>query len=271
MGFSRSAVLTVVMLIMTGCAMQMDEHLAVLPHLSVKHTQSTPAVNAVLDDPAWKDATVINTLQPCKGSEQEDALPNPTTVKVLWDEQYLYVRFICEDDQLFIPHGSQRNGLHHEGDVVEVFVDPKGDGRQCVEVQLNPAGGILDVMHINTTSQIPNSTWVMPKADWSTNHWGFLEWDMEGLRTAASIHRAPDKPVTWVADMAIPAKTVLRRLGKETFEPMQMRINFLRCDGPADLHANKRTRLIASCWSMVPTGLPHLAPGTMGYVTLTHN
>jgi len=258
---------TITLLIMshtliTGCSTPQR------PQLTATMATIKPAITATVSDPAWDKAATINGLSPCdKRASFQDSL-NPTQIKVLWDAQYLYVRFICDDDQIFTPHGSTRNGLHHEGDVTEVFIDPVGDGRQYVEVQVNPVGGVLDVMHTNTTPYRPNRTEVLPREDWPM-HIGVTEWQMPGLRTAASIHTMDDGRKQWITDMAIPAKTLLRRVKTETFSTMTMRINFLRCDGPVDPATGKRSQLIASSWSHVPTGLPHLAPGTMGYITLT--
>ncbi|HAI10991.1 MAG TPA: hypothetical protein DCM28_04760 [Phycisphaerales bacterium] len=251
--------------LLMGCATQ--PHSIPLPAIAAPYATVTPKGNAQPDDTAWQHAATINELSHC--DRKATSKLNPTVVKVLWDKDYLYVRFICEDDQIFTPHAKTRDGRHHQGDVVEVFIDPIGDGRQYVEVQVNPVGGVLDVLHMNTTSQVPSSTPILPREDWPTNHWGVFEWDMPELRTASSTHWQAGKPVQWISDFAIPAKTLLRRLAVEHFEPMQMRINFLRCDGPADLSTHKRTRLIASSWAFVPTGLPHLAPGSMGIITLT--
>jgi hypothetical protein len=246
-----------------GCA---SEH---RPRLIVPMAKVTPVITADVNDIAWENAAIINSLLPCDRNATHNTLPNKTQVKILWDERYLYLRFICEDDQIFTPHGSARNGLHHEGDVTEVFIDPVGDGRQYVEVQVNPVGGVLDVMHVNTTTYTPNRTPVLPRKDWATAHWGFAEWDMQDLRTAASIRRINETNQQWITDMAIPATSLLRRLERETFSPTTLRINFLRCDGPVEPTTGKRSKLIATSWSHVPTGLPHLAPGTMGFITLT--
>ena len=248
-----------------GCATQ--SHSVSLPAITATYATVTPKGNALHDDPAWQHAITINQLSHC--DRNATSTLHSTIVKVLWDKDYLYIRFVCEDNQLFTPHGKTRDGRHHEGDVVEVFIDPVGDGRQYVEVQVNPVGGVLDVLHVNTTLQVPSTSPVLPREDWGTNHWGLFEWDMQGLRTASHTYPTPGQPVQWISDIAIPAKELLQRLAVEHFEPMQMRINFLRCDGPADLTTNKRTQLIASSWAFVPTGLPHLAPGSMGMITLT--
>jgi hypothetical protein len=238
-----------------------------LPHARVPLAQITPAITAQDNDPAWANAVATGPLTPSLGTRPQD-LPLPDThVQLLWDAQWLYIRFRCIDVHLNVPFGITHDAKHFKGDVVEVFIDPVGDGRQYVEVQVNPLGGVMDVLHFVTTDALPTSTPVLPKHDWDTEHWGLVAWDMPELRTAVSSQPSDDAGLLWITDIAIPAN-LLRRLGVNHFSPGKMRANFLRLDGPVDPHTHKRLRLISSNWSVVPAGLPHLAPGSMGILEL---
>lgn len=256
---------SILCLLLTGCkAMPSYAESARRMQLDVPMALITPMLTATLDDKAWEQASIIHSLSACEGTNEPG---EQTRVQLLWDATYLYVRLTCQNRHVFAPYGNERDELHYQGDVVEVYIDPQGDGRQYVEVQVNPMGGILDVIHFATTKHMPSSTPVLPRQQWPTEHWGITQWNMQGLRTAVSMQHMDDQ-TRWITDIALPAKTLLKRLGVETFSPMTLRANFLRYDGPVDMEAQKRSKLIATCWAQVPTGLPHLAPGTMGYLHL---
>ena len=86
----------------------------------------THLIDGHLDEYAWERAAQINQFE--RILNNYDAVEWPTHAKMLWDDEYFYFAFtvqmgICgqfydqEDDKLW------------EEEVVEVFIDPDGDGK----------------------------------------------------------------------------------------------------------------------------------------------
>jgi hypothetical protein len=98
-----------------------------------------------------------------------------------------------------------------------------------------------------------------------TEYWPNVGYDMKGLRTATSVSGEGDSR-TWITDVAIPT-IALRRTGKQKFEPMTLRMNFMRYhwSGPVEVEKRKLTPLN---WSPVRFGCPHQSAAAMGFVEL---
>jgi len=235
------------------------------PTLDVPHAAIKPKMNASADDPAWEAAAKITQLGLSIGPNAKGLTPLPTEVRVLWDEANLYVRFICTDAEIYSPH-TGRDASHYEGDVAEIFFDPKDDQRQYFELQISPNNQVLDQLILVTGDPriTPAGTF-----DWGfvgKDVWYFPEWTMQGFTTATSRLQKDGKETGWLADAAIPAKAALRRLGVGKYSPMTMRINFIRYDWP--LGADGKRNLIPMNWAPVLFGCPHVSPAAMGFIKL---
>jgi len=240
------------------------------PALDVPRAGVAPRVDANPGDPAWAFAAVIPALSMSLGPDAEGLSPVPTEVRLLWDADCLYVRFLCEDDEAYSPH-DRRDAPHHEGDVVELFLDPVGDGRQYVELQVSPRNQVLDQLIFVTADpaclEDGRLTDEIALRDW----WAHIEWDMPGLRTATGrLARGADG---WIADIAVPAFPLLRRLGLSSFQPMNLRAHVMRYDRPRlssqDAGAQTPARaFIAMNWAPVAYGCPHISPAAMGTLRL---
>jgi len=275
--FNRSLVIVhLIALVITssGChtasSTPPSDHLAAIarPQIEVPLAAIKPRLDASVDDPAWESAATIAQLgYGGRRTEHPESIPPRTQVRLLWDAEFLYVRFDSDNPEPRSPHGVTRNAKHHEGDVVEVFLDPRGDGRQYFEVQVNPAGGVLDVIHFVSTDAPPTRNLTLPRDQWR-EHWSYLDWIMPGLITASRIHSQADQPGRWVVDIAIPAEVVLARDGVKRFTPMKLRANFLRLEQHGDATTAAPTRFIGLNWAPTLLGLPHRSPAAMGYLKL---
>ncbi len=72
--------------------------------------------------------------------------PYRTTFRALWSEAGLHLRFDSEDDSPWFTMTSRDDPLWEE-EVVEIFLDPLGDGRY-IEVELNPANVVCDLRRL---------------------------------------------------------------------------------------------------------------------------
>jgi hypothetical protein len=208
---------------------------------------------------------VIPSLPLCLGPQAAALSATPTQVRVLWNGEFLYVRFRCIDSTIYAPHGIATNVLHSDGDVAEIFLDPVGDQRQFFELQSNPVGGWVDGVHVLTTQPSSDSEGVLSANVLRGDVWFFQGWEIKGLRIVAAPFTDGNEK-GWIADFALPAKPILQRLGLAKYHPMTMRINFIRYDsnGPPPNAAPT----VDMAWSPVMWGRPHRSPAKMGTIVL---
>lgn len=259
------------MLALAGCQTRMTT--AQLEPLQASGTPSarvlfatvTPRVDADPQDPAWSQPATIDAFTLAKHSNASDKVL-PTQVRLLWDKDWLYIRFTSTGPEPYAPFGDTRDALHYQGDVVEVFLDPVGDGRQYFEIQQSPAGGVLDLNTTLTAEARSDKDGRLVAEVLSRDYWPNRSYDMPKLRVASRSVRHADVHV-WTADFALPAPEVLKRLGKKRFEPMSLRANLIRYHA-LDKVGTPGWRLIAMNWSPVKFGCPHQSPAAMGTLEL---
>jgi len=106
-----------------------------------------------------------------------------TQAMLAWDDRNLYVAFVCADPQ---PWGTMMERDQHlwDEEVVEVFLDPDGDGRDYPELEVSPHNVVVDLL-IPAPGEIT--------ADEAA------KWDIAGLQTAVGKHAAG-----WTVEMSIP-------------------------------------------------------------------
>lgn len=250
------------LMMLGGCAAlgSSPDALPPIPEIAAPHASTTPLMTAAADDPAWSAGTEIDHLPLSVGRYRKGEAAVPTRVLLLWDADWLYVRFICRDDDLYAPHGSTRDAHHHEGDVVEVFLDPVGDARQWYEIQLSPAGGVLDQVTLMTDEPKSGPKGILDGPS-HREMWAFPAYDMSDLRTAAA-----ETGRGWIADIAIPAEAICRRMPGRQLEPMSMRANFIRYE--RQRHEDGSSTWLPMNWSPVVKGNPHRSPHRMGRLDL---
>ncbi len=239
---------------------------AAIPHLVVPHTVMNPGVTARPSDPAWTGPPLISHLTLSLGCKPAGH-PLPTKIWLQWNRNWLYIRFVCLGPKPYAPYGNKRNAPHYRGDVVEVFLDPVGDSRQYFEIEVSPANGVFMQNTLITTKPESQANGVLTGNILRRNYWPDPGYDIRGLRTAVSIHRA-GKAYVWTTDLAIPAASVLKRTGRRRFRKgMKLRMNLLRYHYTGPLNDAHR-QLVAMNWSPVACGRPHVSPMRMGWLLL---
>ncbi|MEM6458474.1 MAG: carbohydrate-binding family 9-like protein [Planctomycetota bacterium] len=252
----------------TACAAPPGPGVAPPPRLDVPYAAAAPRLGAALGDPTWDAAARIDTLSPAIPADPDAPRPETwpvlsTHVRLAWRPDALYVRFVCEDPEPFAPHGQRRDAPHHEGDVVEVFIDGVGDARQWFEVQLSPAGGVMDQNTVLSGTPESDRRGLLT-AQANREHWPNLSYDIRGLRSAVHPYDGG-----WVADVALPAAAVLRRREADAFTAgTTLRLNLIRYDRPLRPDADDQRDVRMGCWSPVVFGRPHRSPMRMGTVRL---
>ena len=152
----------------------------------------TPVVvDGLADEAAWQAVPWSDPFVDIRGP----AFPQPsleTRVKLLWDDQHLYVAAILHEPHLWATL-LERDAIIYRDDDFEVFVDPDGDGLDYYELEINAYGTEFDLF-LNR-----------PYSEGGEAH---IPWDMPGLRTSVFLHGSLNDPSDiddgWSVEMAIP-------------------------------------------------------------------
>lgn len=255
--------LMVFMWFLTGTASVVAD----LPTLSVPHAAEEITVDGSLADASWAKAAVIQGLKPSLGGKYQAKIDKvPTTIKMLWRKEALYVAFICTDADIYCTETMKHDDNLYKEDVCEVFLDSKGDSRQWVEIQVSPANETLDLMTLLTAPPRSTPTLRLTPEMVSTDRWNFKGYDVKELKTAVTKQFKDGKVTGWTVEMAIPASVIMRRHRKKEIEPISFRANFMRYDHQPN--PNGKRKPIHMNWSPVEHGCPHMSPEAMGHVML---
>jgi len=148
------------------------------PHAIATLTTSPPFLDGALDDTAWGLAVATDSFT--QKSPTDGVTPSErTTVRVLYDREYLYIGIECEQRRSRIVGRLSRRDREVESDRVVVALDTRGTGTGAFEFGVNAAGVLVDSIRFNDTEQ---------SFDWDEN------WE-------AKTRIGPDK---WTAEMRIP-------------------------------------------------------------------
>jgi len=114
-----------------------------------------------------------------------------TEAAMVWDDENLYVAFSCADPEMWTTFSNEDDPLWGE-EVVEVFIDPDGDGKNYLELEVSPLNVVVDLKIIE----------LQPK--WNSD----IDWDIPGLQTAVkaygTVNDSTDTDIGWNVEIAIP-------------------------------------------------------------------
>src|SRR5262249_53170180 len=133
-----------------------------------------------LDEAVWRAAPPSDAFWQ-KFPDEGKAPSERTSVRVLYDEDALYIGFECEQTRSRVVSRLTRRDRKIEADWVEIDVDTRNDGVRAVTFRANAAGVLTDAIRFNDTDS---------STDWDEN------WD---ARTARTDHG-------WSAELRIPLR-----------------------------------------------------------------
>ena len=159
--------------------------------------------------------------------------PYRTRFRALWSEAGLHLRFDSEDDAPWFTMTGRDDPLWEE-EVVEIFLDPEGDGRY-IEVELNPANVVCDLRRLGPGETASDPVGRMDR--------GF---SVAGMRTAVSRSGSG-----WIGALFLPWEG----LGLAAPPPpgAEIPFNIFRIKRPGGPEAPEEGAVFAA-WS--PTGSP---------------
>jgi len=164
--------------------------------LIVSRASKAPLIDGKIEDEAWKDAAIATDFWI---SEYGRSPQESTEVRVLADEEALYVAFICHDSRPESIHAEQtkRDSNLRFDDHVTLELDAYHNHRQVSDFSVNALGTQTDAI---AGGRARNIAW---KGDWQT-----------------AVQRTSDG---WTAEMRIPFIILNFQAGSDTFG-----VNFLR-------------------------------------------
>src|SRR3954471_9752147 len=94
---------------------------ASLPRYEAHRASAPIVIDGKLDDKAWAAAPAVELIFPW---ESQTGAKQKTTVKLLWDDRYLYAGYECEDRDITAVF-LDRDDPTYRDDAVELFINPK--------------------------------------------------------------------------------------------------------------------------------------------------
>jgi hypothetical protein len=187
-----------------------------------------------LDEPGWAGAPWSDTFIDIEG----DRRPRPpfrTRVKMLWDDEHLYVAAEMEEPDVWATLTERDSVMFHDNDF-EVFIDPDGDTHAYYELEVNALGTPWDLMLIK------------PYRDGGP---AINAWDIAGLHIGVdvrgTINRPGDSDEGWTVEIAMPWKT-LREAASDHRPPKpgdRWRVNFSRVQWQVDVADGRYAKRLA--------------------------
>lgn len=175
------------------------------------------AIDGLMDEASWEAVPWSQEFVDIEGTQKPKPLYK-TQMKMLWDEEYLYIGVHMEEPHLWATYTERESVIFHENDI-EVFLDPDGDTHLYYELEVNALGTEWDLM---LTKPYRNGG----KA--------INGWNINGLKQAihleGTLNDPSDTDQFWSIEMAIPWKA-LSESGPSFRIPRdgeQWRINFSR-------------------------------------------
>jgi hypothetical protein len=119
-----------------------------LPHLAAARTATPPVIDGKLDDPAWRAAVASDAFT--QHFPDEGAPPSEhTTVRVLYDDDALYIGVDCEQVHAPVVKRLMRRDTQLPSDGVWLDIDSRRDGVTAFHFSVNAAGVLGDAIHFN--------------------------------------------------------------------------------------------------------------------------
>jgi hypothetical protein len=145
----------------------------------------------------------------------ESGKKEQTDVRVLWDDEYLYVLFRCEDENISA-HYLQRNSAPYRDDCVEVFIAPNAENSLWyANNEINCLG-----------------TWLVGYHKDEINEYVLPEHILVGRSHKGTMNNEDDTDECWIIELGIPFSSIVNY--EAQLPPSDGNIwgiNFNRCGG----------------------------------------
>ena len=129
------------------------------PQIRATHTASPPYIDGLLNDAVWHHAAPVvlsSQREPIEGA----AATERTEVRVLYDDEQLYIAFRCHDTEpdRIVANLMRRDAELDENDYVMLVLDTYRDGRGGFFFATNPLGARRDIL-LSNEGRSRNEAW----------------------------------------------------------------------------------------------------------------
>jgi hypothetical protein len=107
--------------------------------LVVPFAVEVPAIEGVIDEPAWRGAARIEF----RATDGRREPRYRTEARLLWDLENLYLAFDCRDPDINSSYTRRDEPLYMQ-EAVEIFLDPDADRQDYLEFEVSPANVLFD-------------------------------------------------------------------------------------------------------------------------------
>ena len=218
-----------------------------LPRYMVHRADAKIQVDGKLDEVAWRNATTFGAFKfPWWNAGKKEQ----TVARMLWDDQFLYISYECEDDHVSALQ-TEHDSAVSKDDCVELFTAPNPQRPQdYFNIEMNVNRAILDRHHPDGPGkpEVPN-------------------WNASGIVIATTVdgtlNNDSDKDRSWILEVAIPFANFAKVTGRSHPRDGDVwHLNLNRLGG--------KTNPQHSQWSPGTTEKPAFhTPNTFGRVTFS--
>lgn len=156
-----------------------------LPVYRAPRRKAPITIDGALEDPGWKGVPSTGAFVRSNDGGQPRYR---TEARLTWDEQFLYVGFDVQDEDVWAKLEKDDDPIYGE-EVVEIFIDADGDGRTYNELELSPRNVKFD-------AYFPARRTGMDLA-WNSGM-------VTAVQVRGTLNDPGDKDEGWSAEMKIP-------------------------------------------------------------------
>lgn len=205
----------VVLTLFICCVGEKDTHIDSMLSITITKTAESPVIDGLLNDSCWKDARVMSLILCADGQKPL----YPTTVRVSYDDAYLYIGFECQDPDAASSIMENDGPVIHQ-DHVSVYIDAGNDAKSYAVIDVAPTGAYSDAYVLSYSDGVREK--ILPG------------WNCEGLRISVSVYGGGARPGTqdrfWTVEMAMPLVEFVTAPEIPPSPGDMWRINFHRVD-----------------------------------------
>ncbi len=164
---------------------------AQLPEYTIQRTAHGLVVDGTADEADWAAATPIHFIFPWNDTAQEP--PQSTVAKMLWDDDKLYISYVCIDPYLD-SEVTDKDGPVYQEDAVEIFAAPSDDITTYYGYEMNINATLLDYIAFGGGEE------------WTSDIQ--FPWESEGVQIKTTyqgtLNDHTDTDEGWTLEIAIP-------------------------------------------------------------------
>ena len=163
------------------------------PTYVCQRTTQAIHIDGKADEADWKAARPLSPLRDIEGP----AIPDRTQIRMMWDDSYLYVYADMKEENLWATLTERDSVIYRDPDF-EVFIDPDGDTKNYVEIEINALNTVWDLLLTEP---------------YRSGNLALHDWNIPGLKHAVNLRGTLNNPNDtddgWSVEMAIPWVSII--------------------------------------------------------------